>query len=108
MRAAFAERDIVAACDELNCVWRSDAMPAVSAATLSNLDGAVLASNQIHLHREELRQAILARDRAQLVVQAYEAIDDKEGALSASRRCLARCERLLRVEPDHSGANRPT
>lgn len=33
------------------------AAPAVSAATLSNVDGAVLASNQIHLHREELRQA---------------------------------------------------
>jgi adenylate cyclase len=41
---------------------------------------------------------------AGMVVQAYEAVGDEEGALSASRRCLARCERLLHVEPDHSGA----
>ncbi len=41
---------------------------------------------------------------AGMVVQAYEAIGDEEGALSAARRCLARCEKLLRVEPDHGGA----
>jgi adenylate cyclase len=41
---------------------------------------------------------------AGMVVQAYEAVGDEEGALSASRRCLARCERLLHVEPDNSGA----
>jgi adenylate cyclase len=41
---------------------------------------------------------------AGMVVQAYEAIGDNEGVLSAARRCLARCEKLLRVEPDHSGA----
>jgi len=33
------------------------AAPAVSAATLNSMEGAELASNQIHLHREELRQA---------------------------------------------------
>jgi adenylate cyclase len=41
---------------------------------------------------------------AGMVVQAYEAIGDEKGALDAARRCKERCEKLLRFEPDHSGA----
>jgi tetratricopeptide (TPR) repeat protein len=41
---------------------------------------------------------------AGMVVQAYEAIGDEEGALKAARRSKERCEKLLRFEPDHSGA----
>jgi adenylate cyclase len=41
---------------------------------------------------------------AGMVVQAYEAIGDTERVLWAARRCLERCEKLLRFEPDHSGA----
>jgi adenylate cyclase len=41
---------------------------------------------------------------AGMVLQAYEAIGDKEGRLAAARRCKERCEKLLRFEPDHSGA----
>jgi adenylate cyclase len=41
---------------------------------------------------------------AGMVVQAYEAIGDEKGALDAARRSKERCEKLLRFEPDHSGA----
>jgi adenylate cyclase len=41
---------------------------------------------------------------AGMVVQAYEALGDPEATLAASRRAMARCEKLLAVEPDHSGA----
>jgi adenylate cyclase len=36
--------------------------------------------------------------------QVYHALGDKEGLLANARRSLARCERLLAAEPDHSGA----
>jgi adenylate cyclase len=39
-----------------------------------------------------------------MAVQAYEALGDEKNALAASRRCLERCEKILRVEPDHGGA----
>jgi len=41
---------------------------------------------------------------AGMVVQAYEALGDKERVLWAARRTLERCEKVLRFEPDHSGA----
>ena len=41
---------------------------------------------------------------AGMVVQAYRAVGDEPKALAASRRTLARCERTLAQEPDHSNA----
>jgi adenylate cyclase len=41
---------------------------------------------------------------AGMVVQAYQGIGDTENAEAASRRVLARCERVLAIEPDHSMA----
>lgn len=41
---------------------------------------------------------------AGMVSQAYEAIGDTEGRKRAAQRCLERCERLLKIEPDHGGA----
>ena len=39
-----------------------------------------------------------------MVVQVYRALGDQANLLAAARRCLARCERLLAIEPDHGGA----
>lgn len=41
---------------------------------------------------------------AGMVVQAYEALGEPDATLAAERRALARCERILADEPDHSGA----
>ena len=41
---------------------------------------------------------------AGIVTQVYEAIGDKKNELAAAHRCLERCEKILRVEPDHGGA----
>ena len=41
---------------------------------------------------------------AGIITQVYEAIGDKKNELAAARRCLERCEKILRVEPDHGGA----
>ncbi len=41
---------------------------------------------------------------AGMVLQVYEAVGDKTGALTAARRCIERCEKILRTEPDHGGA----
>jgi adenylate cyclase len=41
---------------------------------------------------------------AGMVIQAYEALADKDAMLVAARRCLERCEAILRTEPDHGGA----
>jgi len=41
---------------------------------------------------------------AGMVVQAYEALGEREATLAAERRALARCEKILSDEPDHSGA----
>ena len=46
----------------------------------------------------------LACRPAGMVVQAYQALGDRDQTLAASRRCLARCERILAVEPDHGEA----
>jgi adenylate cyclase len=41
---------------------------------------------------------------AGMVVQAYEALGEREATLAAERRSMARCEKILADEPDHSGA----
>lgn len=41
---------------------------------------------------------------AGMVTQVYEAMGDTAKVLSSARRSLERCEKLLRVEPDHGGA----
>ena len=41
---------------------------------------------------------------AGMVVQAYEALGEHESIVAAERRALARCEKILADEPDHSGA----
>jgi adenylate cyclase len=41
---------------------------------------------------------------AGMVTQAYEAVGDEERVRWSAKRCVERCERLLRVEPDHGGA----
>ena len=41
---------------------------------------------------------------AGMVIQAYSGLGDRDNALAAARRSLARCEKILAVEPDHSGA----
>lgn len=41
---------------------------------------------------------------AGMIMQAYNAIDDRPKALAAAKRALARCERALALEPDHSNA----
>lgn len=41
---------------------------------------------------------------AGMVTQAYDALGDEERVRWAARRCMERCEKLLRVEPDHGGA----
>ena len=41
---------------------------------------------------------------AGMVVQAYEALGEREATLAAERRSLALCEKILSDEPDHSGA----
>ena len=41
---------------------------------------------------------------AGMVVQAYEALGEVEATAAAERRALARCEKILADEPDHSGA----
>jgi adenylate cyclase len=39
-----------------------------------------------------------------MVGQAYAALGDEERVRWAAKRCMERCEKLLRVEPDHGGA----
>ncbi|MDB5432763.1 MAG: Adenylate cyclase [Caulobacter sp.] len=41
---------------------------------------------------------------AGMVTQAYVALGNQEDVLASARRVVARCERILAVEPDHSGA----
>ena len=41
---------------------------------------------------------------AGMIMQAYNAINDRPKALAAAKRALARCERALALEPDHSNA----
>jgi adenylate cyclase len=41
---------------------------------------------------------------AGMVVQAYEALGERDATIAAERRALACCEKILADEPDHSGA----
>jgi adenylate cyclase len=41
---------------------------------------------------------------AGMVVQAYDALGEQDATAAAERRALARCEKILADEPDHSGA----
>ena len=41
---------------------------------------------------------------AGMVIQAYSGLGDHDNALAAARRALARCEKILAIEPDHGGA----
>ena len=41
---------------------------------------------------------------AGMVIQAYSGLGDHNNALAAARRALARCEKILAIEPDHGGA----
>ena len=41
---------------------------------------------------------------AGMVVQAYGGLGDRDNELAAARRTLARCEKILAIEPDHGGA----
>ena len=41
---------------------------------------------------------------AGMVSQAYAALGEREATVAADRRALARCEKILADEPDHSGA----
>ena len=46
----------------------------------------------------------IAYRAAGMVVQAYEGLGDRANVEASARRSLERCERILAVEPDHSGA----
>ncbi len=46
----------------------------------------------------------IAYRAAGMVIQAYDAIGDTQARRAASRLALARCEKILAIEPDHSGA----
>jgi adenylate cyclase len=41
---------------------------------------------------------------AGMIIQAYEGLGDAEAVQAAARRCVALAEKLLAVEPDHTGA----
>jgi adenylate cyclase len=41
---------------------------------------------------------------AGMVAQAYDALGERDATAAAERRALARCEKILADEPDHSGA----
>src|SRR5262249_9942801 len=62
-------------------------------------------------HREALKHFEKAAElietdyaAAALTIQCHQAIGDAEGAKAASRRALARIERLIAAEPDHGSA----
>jgi len=69
----------------------------------------------VGIGRRDYRKAILHLERAieldpdaywpaGMVVQAYEALGEPEATTAADRRALARCEKILADEPDHTGA----
>jgi adenylate cyclase len=69
----------------------------------------------VAIGRREYGQAIVHLERAieldpdaywpaGMVSQAYEALGESDATAAAQRRALARCEKILADEPDHSGA----
>jgi adenylate cyclase len=69
----------------------------------------------IHLARRHFEDAVRVYEKAAaldpiacrpagMVVQAYQGLGDKDRTAAASRRSLARCERILANEPDHGEA----
>ena len=69
----------------------------------------------VAIGRREYEKAILHLERAMeidsdaywpagMASQAYEALGEPEATAAAERRALARCEKILADEPDHSGA----
>ena len=74
-----------------------------------------LYAGYFHLHQLQWDEAICFLEKAcaldpeairpaGMVIQAYGGKGDWQNALASSRRSLARCEKLLAVEPDHGSA----
>ena len=61
-------------------------------------------TNSIHFFEKACALDPDAVRPAGMVTQAYTAIGDQPKALAAAKRALARCERALALEPDHSNA----
>ena len=61
-------------------------------------------TNSIHFFEKACALDPDAVRPAGMVTQAYSAIGDRPKALAAAKRALARCERALALEPDHSNA----
>ncbi len=76
---------------------------------------ALLVAGAMAIGRREYDKAIAHLERAieldpdaywpaGMVAQAYDALGERDATMVADRRALARCEKILGDEPDHSGA----
>jgi adenylate cyclase len=67
-----------------------------------------LGARQFHAAIESFEEAARLDENAYrplgMALQCYDAIGDRAGLEDAARRTVVRCERLLAIEPDHSGA----